>query len=78
MRICSFRSDSLDLLVLLDQAKRTGNEQKEQKSQGRSLFFFFSFILSQTQERQTLNNKNGINGESVKQIPREAYKNLGV
>ena len=23
-------------------------------------------------------NKNGINGESVKQIPREAYKNLGV
>ena len=22
-------------------------------------------------------NKNGINGESVKQIPREAYKNLG-
>ena len=23
-------------------------------------------------------SKNGINGESVKQIPREAYKNLGV
>ena len=46
MRICSFRSGSLDLLVLLDQAKRTRtfldqakrteNEQKGQREQSTS------------------------------------------
>ena len=34
--------------------------------------------LSKFREKRLKISVNGINGESVKQIPREAFKNLGV